>query len=124
MAQYAPDGSLNYFDMNNLSWEFPISDSDFLIYQGPLVSFDGMVFYITSDLREGVYEFYFGIDLSMNGVMDESLYFDWVFVNVEDSDDSSDTDFRLPDTGQAESYTSTWGEDSDYTINPPSYTDN
>ena len=32
--------------------------------------------------------------------------------------------YRLPDTGQAGDYTSTFGEDSDYTINPLSYTDN
>jgi len=31
---------------------------------------------------------------------------------------------NLPDTGQTESYTTTFGEDSDYTINPPSYMDN
>ena len=31
---------------------------------------------------------------------------------------------KLPDTGQTQSYTSTFGEDSDYTINPPSYTEN
>jgi hypothetical protein len=31
---------------------------------------------------------------------------------------------NLPDTGQTRSYTDTFGEDSDYTINPPSYTDN
>lgn len=31
---------------------------------------------------------------------------------------------NLPDTGQTQSYTDTFGEDSDYTINPPSYTDN
>ena len=31
---------------------------------------------------------------------------------------------KLPDTGQTQSYTNTFGEDSDYTINPPSYTDN
>ncbi len=30
----------------------------------------------------------------------------------------------LPDTGQTTSYTTTFGEDSDYSINPPSYTDN
>ncbi len=30
----------------------------------------------------------------------------------------------LPDTGQTGDYTTTFGEDSDYTINPPSYTDN
>jgi len=29
---------------------------------------------------------------------------------------------RLPDTGQIQSYTTTFGEDSDYLINPPSYT--
>lgn len=28
----------------------------------------------------------------------------------------------VPDTGQTQSYTETFGEDSDYTINPPSYT--
>jgi hypothetical protein len=32
--------------------------------------------------------------------------------------------FKLPDTGQTQSYTDTFGEDSDYTINPLSYTDN
>ena len=31
---------------------------------------------------------------------------------------------NLPDTGQTQSFTDTFGEDSDYTINPPSYTDN
>ena len=32
--------------------------------------------------------------------------------------------FKLPDTGQTVSYTDVYGEDSDYTINAPSYTDN
>ena len=32
--------------------------------------------------------------------------------------------FPLPDTGQTTSHTTTFGEDSDYTRNPPSYTDN
>ena len=31
---------------------------------------------------------------------------------------------KLPDTGQIGEYTATFGEDSDYTINSPSYTDN
>lgn len=31
---------------------------------------------------------------------------------------------KLPDTNQTVSYSFTFGEDSDYTINPPSYTDN
>ena len=31
---------------------------------------------------------------------------------------------KLPDTGQTQNYTGTSGEDSDYSINPPSFTDN
>lgn len=31
---------------------------------------------------------------------------------------------RLPDTGQTQKYTNTFGEDADYSINPPSFTDN
>jgi hypothetical protein len=34
------------------------------------------------------------------------------------------TAFSLPDTGQTISYTTTFGEDADYSINPPSYSDN
>jgi hypothetical protein len=34
------------------------------------------------------------------------------------------TESLLPDTGQLKSYTSTPGEDADFIINPPSYTDN
>jgi len=34
------------------------------------------------------------------------------------------TMLNLPDSGQTASYTSTWGEDSDYSTNQPSYTDN
>ena len=36
----------------------------------------------------------------------------------------SRTSWSLPDTGQTVSYTPTFGEDADYTVNPPSYTDN
>jgi hypothetical protein len=42
----------------------------------------------------------------------------------QDSATPSGTDSKLPDTGQTQSYTTTFGEDSDYTIDPPSYTDN
>jgi len=33
-------------------------------------------------------------------------------------------DYLLPDTGQTNNYTNTFGEDSDYTINAPSFTNN
>jgi hypothetical protein len=46
----------------------------------------------------------------------------------KDNDIQRDTDKRadllLPDTGQTTSFTSTEGEDADFNINPPSYTDN
>lgn len=35
-----------------------------------------------------------------------------------------DDEWKLSNTGQTSSYTATFGEDSDYLINPPSYTDN
>ena len=49
---------------------------------------------------------------------------------VTDSNGATDTDTvtiqviapKLPDTGQTVSYTTTFGEDADYTNNPPSYT--
>jgi hypothetical protein len=47
--------------------------------------------------------------------------------NDESQQDQSNgyrTDVLLPDTGQSASYTTTEGEDADFTINPPSYTDN
>jgi Arylsulfotransferase (ASST) len=37
---------------------------------------------------------------------------------------SGNSMLKLPDTGQTQGYTNTFGEDSDYSINPPSYTDN
>ena len=33
------------------------------------------------------------------------------------------TMMRLPDTGETTKYTSTFGEDADYTTNPPGYID-
>jgi len=46
----------------------------------------------------------------------------------KNNDNQQDTDLDieslLPDTGQTTSYTTTYGEDSDFTINSPSYTDN
>jgi hypothetical protein len=44
--------------------------------------------------------------------------------NPQDPDSNILTATLLPDTGQTTSYTSTPGEDADFSINPPSYTDN
>jgi hypothetical protein len=42
----------------------------------------------------------------------------------ENTEDGPRIGVLLPDTGQTISYTTSVGEDADYTINPPSYTDN
>lgn len=42
----------------------------------------------------------------------------------DNSDSADNTKCLLPDTGQTIRYTSTFGEDADFTINPPSYQDN
>jgi len=52
-----------------------------------------------------------------------------LFLNPQDPGEFEDSPkglnaSRLPDTGQIADYTDTFGEDSDYTINPPSYEDN
>jgi hypothetical protein len=54
---------------------------------------------------------------------DESGYSNEESVSISVTSGGNDN-FKLPDTGQTGSYTDTFGEDSDYTINPPSYTDN
>jgi hypothetical protein len=40
------------------------------------------------------------------------------------TDNLCSSSYCLPDTGQTESYTDTFGEDSDYLIHPPAYQDN
>ncbi len=49
--------------------------------------------------------------------------FSWQLVNYG-IDDSNTTALRLSDTGQTASFTDTFGEDSDYIGNQPSFTDN
>ena len=46
------------------------------------------------------------------------------FVKISIAQSVKKTMKRIPDTGQTTSYTTTFGEDNDYTINPPFYIDN
>ena len=56
------------------------------------------------------------------------IFLSCLFIFCKKQEDNSDTNngtvSLLPDTGQTTSYTSTFGEDADFTINPPSYKDN
>ena len=71
--------------------------------------------YTYTDLTNGTTYYYVVTAINIYGESGESN---------EVSAMPSGIDFKLPDTGQTQSYTNTFGEDSDYTINPPSYTDN
>ena len=42
---------------------------------------------------------------------------------VSNAQNVTRTMLRLPDTGETTSYTTTFGEDNDYTINPPFFID-
>ncbi len=46
------------------------------------------------------------------------------FVKISFAQSVKKTMNRIPDSGQTSSYTTTFGEDNDYTINPPFYIDN
>ncbi len=66
-----------------LSWAPGIEPT----YQGPLFTLPSVEILRLTGLPEGVYTFYFGVDLRMNGVPDlDRLYLDFVRVEVYDSE--------------------------------------
>ncbi|MBI5233335.1 MAG: DUF1566 domain-containing protein [Deltaproteobacteria bacterium] len=71
----------------------------------------------STGLPHGAYEVYFAVDKDMDGVLDKNSSF-------HDHGTINRMTMFLPDSGQTQSYTNTFGEDSDYTINPHSFTDN
>ncbi|HVM61955.1 MAG TPA: DUF1566 domain-containing protein [Verrucomicrobiae bacterium] len=53
------------------------------------------------------------------------IWLDYISITIQTGTNSSAWSMlRLPDTGQILSYTGTFGEDSDYTIQPPAYANN
>ena len=85
LIQQTPDGLLYYFDAQTLSMVKMVGLMPTLQYG--LVSFADIQILSLSGLQKGTNIFYFGIDLSMNGDIDlESLYYDYVIVDVKDVD--------------------------------------
>ena len=82
ILQLTPDGNLYYFDLETLSMMAGYAPS----LQVGLVSFTDIQILSLSGLQKGTHFFYFGIDLTVNGVLDiDSLYYDYVQVNVNGS---------------------------------------
>ena len=68
----------------------------------------------------------FLVIVSDNGIPD-LLDGQWFTVIVSSNHSPTNTGWsmlKLPDTGQTNRYTATFGQDADYTINPPSFADN
>ncbi len=63
-----------------------------------------------------------GVLTTLTTPVDGIICSDWL--TVDTSSPVGPILFKFPDTGQTQDFTPTFGEDSDYTINPPSYTDN
>jgi len=58
--------------------------------------------------------------LLIAALMSEKVY----LPSVNSGTSTTTSSLKLPDTGQVTDYAATVGEDSDYTLNPPTYTDN
>jgi hypothetical protein len=65
-----------YYDLSG--WRLGIS----VTYQGSLFDLDFYEVLNTSGLPIGTYNFYFGVDGNVNGVIDDPLYYDTVEVNI------------------------------------------
>ncbi len=79
VAKSGPDGSYQYFDLIAGTMIQGLSPT----YQGPLFSLGATPLLNTSNLTTGTHTFYFGVDMKMNGSLDmDSIYFDWVSINV------------------------------------------
>ncbi len=86
---------------------------------------NGLLTWVTSEADAGTSNDFLVI-VSDNGIP-ELLDGQWFTVFVGSASPATNTGWsmlKLPDTGQSNRYTSTFGQDADYTINPPSFTDN
>lgn len=82
VVENGPDG-WQYYDVLGGSWSF--LPGTLITYQGPLFSFGSMDVLSCSGMTPGTYTFYFGIDMSMDGLLSfDYLYYDEVSVNVAD----------------------------------------
>ncbi|MEK7991537.1 MAG: DUF1566 domain-containing protein, partial [Thiotrichaceae bacterium] len=121
-----------YYDLNN-GWVV-VGDSltdAFATYQGALFSFPATELFDLPSLASGTYHLYFGVDTSMDGILDNAAIYDGVTINLK-----SGLTYPIVDTRQGTCYNNSqlidcpaldaafYGQDGQYTGNAPSYTDN
>lgn len=78
MIAEAPGGVWYYYDAYPGSWEAGL----FVTYQGSLFNLTPLEILNITGLPIGIYTFYFGVDINMNGIIDNPLYYDSVEVNI------------------------------------------
>ena len=79
VAVSTPSGTFHYYNLSTGSMVPGLLPT----HQGPLFSLGTTQLLNSSDLTAGTHTFYFGVDLNMNGSLDiDSIYYDWVSVNV------------------------------------------
>ncbi len=75
------ENSLYYFDAFSFKWQ-KIELAVAPTYQGALMMVEPLTIETTSELSEGAYDFYFGVDLEMNGIIDAEVFYDKITVEV------------------------------------------
>ncbi len=77
----SPDGTLRHLDLSSAGLIPGLTPT----HQGPLFNFDKTEILELSGLSPGSHAFYFAVDLKRNGTVDgDSLYFDWVGIEVSE----------------------------------------
>ncbi len=84
IIQYSPGDNWYYFNAFTWEWDYLDNIVDLVLtYQGPLMSFPITEMMSVSDLMQGSYMFYFAVDMEMDGILSNELYYDYVEAIVE-----------------------------------------
>ncbi len=83
-------------------------------FQKPLADVSAVDTLNISELSEGAHTFYFVVDMTPNGLVDEPLYYDLVEVSASSSGAAADRAYTVVDTGQDAFY-----DDKGATMSPP-----
>jgi len=93
IVQVSPSG-IFYFDLNYMTMKEGLNPS----YQGPLFQFSSFPVMTFSSLEPGTHDFYFAIDMHMNGTLDiDSFFYKTVRVNVTSNTGPGHISYRMGD---------------------------
>ncbi len=82
LARSTPDGNWYYIDESSFNWE-NLETLFRPAYQGALFNLDMAEFFHLTSPVAGTHMFYFAVDTTMDALLNETLYYDYVSVKVE-----------------------------------------